>query len=197
MDQFQCKSGHCIPLRWRCDADADCMDGSDEEACGTGGEPPPPTESSSPSKSSRNLRAVSIRAPPRKFQQGLVGCPEKPSPCSLFLSWSREAAPAAGLGSAVQSGMRGAWVAEGWSSEQRGQPSWLWARGLRSGTGTRSPDSQARDPPLYLPLHDSGPWAHHHQKETGLSGHFPKMPSSPRNTRGGSSASAKQLPGWS
>lgn len=40
MDQFQCKSGHCIPLRWRCDADADCMDGSDEEACGTGGEPP-------------------------------------------------------------------------------------------------------------------------------------------------------------
>lgn len=39
MDQFQCKSGHCIPLRWRCDADADCMDGSDEEACGTGGEP--------------------------------------------------------------------------------------------------------------------------------------------------------------
>lgn len=38
MDQFQCKSGHCIPLRWRCDADADCMDGSDEEACGTGGE---------------------------------------------------------------------------------------------------------------------------------------------------------------
>lgn len=39
MDQFQCKSGHCIPLRWRCDADADCMDGSDEEACGTGGAP--------------------------------------------------------------------------------------------------------------------------------------------------------------
>lgn len=39
MDQFQCRSGHCIPLRWRCDADADCMDGSDEEACGTGGEP--------------------------------------------------------------------------------------------------------------------------------------------------------------
>ncbi|KAK2101971.1 hypothetical protein P7K49_019638 [Saguinus oedipus] len=36
MDQFQCKSGHCIPLRWRCDADADCMDGSDEEACSTG-----------------------------------------------------------------------------------------------------------------------------------------------------------------
>lgn len=32
-DQFQCKNGHCIPLRWRCDADADCMDGSDEERC--------------------------------------------------------------------------------------------------------------------------------------------------------------------
>uniref|UniRef100_A0A8B9N7P4 Prolow-density lipoprotein receptor-related protein 1 n=1 Tax=Accipiter nisus TaxID=211598 RepID=A0A8B9N7P4_9AVES len=36
-DQFQCKNGHCIPMRWRCDADADCMDGTDEENCGTGG----------------------------------------------------------------------------------------------------------------------------------------------------------------
>uniref|UniRef100_A0A663N6E5 Prolow-density lipoprotein receptor-related protein 1 n=1 Tax=Athene cunicularia TaxID=194338 RepID=A0A663N6E5_ATHCN len=35
-DQFQCKNGHCIPMRWRCDADADCMDGTDEENCGTG-----------------------------------------------------------------------------------------------------------------------------------------------------------------
>ncbi|KTG07000.1 hypothetical protein cypCar_00009024, partial [Cyprinus carpio] len=35
-DQFQCKNGHCIPFRWRCDADADCMDGSDEENCDTG-----------------------------------------------------------------------------------------------------------------------------------------------------------------
>ena len=37
-DQFQCKNGHCIPIRWRCDADADCMDGSDEERCDSGGE---------------------------------------------------------------------------------------------------------------------------------------------------------------
>lgn len=34
-DQFQCKNGHCIPIRWRCDADPDCMDGSDEENCGS------------------------------------------------------------------------------------------------------------------------------------------------------------------
>lgn len=37
-DQFQCKNGHCIPLRWRCDADADCIDGSDEESCDISGE---------------------------------------------------------------------------------------------------------------------------------------------------------------
>ena len=36
-DQFQCKNGHCIPIRWRCDADADCVDGSDEEKCDSGG----------------------------------------------------------------------------------------------------------------------------------------------------------------
>ena len=36
-DQFQCKNGHCIPIRWRCDADADCMDGSDEEKCNSSG----------------------------------------------------------------------------------------------------------------------------------------------------------------
>jgi len=37
-DQFQCKNGHCIPLRWHCDADADCIDGSDEESCDISGE---------------------------------------------------------------------------------------------------------------------------------------------------------------
>uniref|UniRef100_A0A4W5Q8K7 LDL receptor related protein 1 n=1 Tax=Hucho hucho TaxID=62062 RepID=A0A4W5Q8K7_9TELE len=37
-DQFQCKNGHCIPNRWRCDADADCLDGSDEEKCHIAGE---------------------------------------------------------------------------------------------------------------------------------------------------------------
>lgn len=31
---FQCKSGACIPDRWRCDHDNDCDDGSDEENCG-------------------------------------------------------------------------------------------------------------------------------------------------------------------
>lgn len=56
-DQFKCKNGHCIPMRWRCDADADCMDGSDEESCGTGG----------------NGRAV---CPPRlAVSPALPGCP--------------------------------------------------------------------------------------------------------------------------
>lgn len=39
-DQFQCKSGHCIPIRWRCDADPDCMDSSDEENCASAGKCP-------------------------------------------------------------------------------------------------------------------------------------------------------------
>lgn len=36
-DQFQCKNGHCIAIRWRCDADVDCLDGSDEMKCDSGG----------------------------------------------------------------------------------------------------------------------------------------------------------------
>ena len=41
-DQFQCRSGHCIPIRWRCDTDPDCMDSSDEQKCDNSGKPHPP-----------------------------------------------------------------------------------------------------------------------------------------------------------
>lgn len=78
MDQFQCKSGHCIPLRWRCDADADCMDGSDEEACGTGGEPLPPPQlwpshSFSLSYSHRSRKIFLKHLPCARYCPGLWG----------------------------------------------------------------------------------------------------------------------------
>ena len=33
-DQFECKSGECIPLHLRCSESIECLDGSDEDSCG-------------------------------------------------------------------------------------------------------------------------------------------------------------------
>ena len=33
VDHWQCATGQCIPLVWRCDGDIDCHDKSDEQNC--------------------------------------------------------------------------------------------------------------------------------------------------------------------
>ena len=33
-NEFTCKNGECILAKWKCDAEADCLDSSDEDHCG-------------------------------------------------------------------------------------------------------------------------------------------------------------------
>ena len=36
---FNVENSRCIPSGWECDGEDDCGDNSDEEECGSGGEP--------------------------------------------------------------------------------------------------------------------------------------------------------------
>jgi hypothetical protein len=33
-NEFTCRNGECVLAKWKCDAEADCLDSSDEEHCG-------------------------------------------------------------------------------------------------------------------------------------------------------------------
>uniref|UniRef100_A0A8V5GXX3 Uncharacterized protein n=1 Tax=Melopsittacus undulatus TaxID=13146 RepID=A0A8V5GXX3_MELUD len=79
-DEFQCRlDGLCIPMRWRCDGDTDCMDSSDEKNCEGSLVCKPPSHTCA--------NNTSICLPPEKLCDGSDDCGDGSDEGELCGEW--------------------------------------------------------------------------------------------------------------